>query len=339
MSETVVRPLVAGEEELFESLPGNARIRYADGLASGGYHPSRTWVALAGGRVVARAAWVLPPGAVGGPWLEVFDVAGPPRLGAALLTAAHEALGGARPYHAVLPVDWRDRGAAVRAPLEAARLAGLVERGERLRLRWTPVADGSQPTAGSWSGQPEAGGPEPAARSGPGRPESDGSPPADGSGPGGPGPGRPPAGGHPLPRYTIRAANGVGEIDDLVARIAAPDVLTGAETAAAVAGLDLAAEPRPWFTGEAAAWRVAFARERPVGLLGTAGDACWPMVGYLGVLDAGARAGLVAEAVRLLTAGGAEEIVADVDADRTAALAELSAAGFVPVTARVSFVP
>ena len=324
MSETVVRPLVAGEEELFESLPGNARIRYADGLASGGYHPSRTWVALAGGRVVARAAWVLPPGAVGGPWLEVFDVAGPPGLGAALLAAAHEALGGARPFHAVLPVDWRDRGAALRAPLEAARLAGLVEQGERLRLRWAaPAADGSQPTAGSPSGQPESGGLQPADATSSARPGAGGAP----------------AGSHPRARYTVRAASGVAEIDDLVARIAAPDVLTGAETAAAVAGLDLAAEPRSWFTGEAAHWRVACARERPVGLLGTAGDACWPMVGYLGVLDEGARAGLVAEAVRLLAAGGAEEIVADVDADRVAALAELSAAGFVPVAARVSFVP
>ena len=63
------------------------------------------------------------------------------------------------------------------------------------------------------------------------------------------------------------------------------------------------------------------------------------MVGYLGVLEEGARAGLVAEAVRLLAAGGAEEIVADVDADREAMLAELSAAGFVPVAARLSFVP
>ncbi|MFD0821717.1 acetyltransferase, partial [Micromonospora zhanjiangensis] len=66
MTDLVVRPLVAGEEKLFESMPDPLpqlrKVGYADGLASGGYRPEHTWVALRAGRVVGRAAWVLPPG-------------------------------------------------------------------------------------------------------------------------------------------------------------------------------------------------------------------------------------------------------------------------------------
>nr|BFE72383.1 hypothetical protein GCM10020092_056840 [Actinoplanes digitatis] len=66
MTDLVIRPLVAGEEHLFTSmpdpLPGVPKNDYAGGIAAGGYRPERTWVALRGGRVVGRAAWVLPPG-------------------------------------------------------------------------------------------------------------------------------------------------------------------------------------------------------------------------------------------------------------------------------------
>ncbi|MEV4707592.1 acetyltransferase [Actinoplanes sp. NPDC049316] len=293
MTDVVVRPLVAGEETLFDSLPDPLpelrQIPYADGLATGGYRPGNTWVALRGGRVVARAAWVQPPGAVGDPWLERFDVAAEPEVGAALLRAAHEAFGGPRPYYAAAPAFWRRRPevkAVVERPMTAARLAGLVERGERLRFTWT-------------------GTPLPAASG----------------------------------RHTFRPAHDAAEINDLVARIAAPEVLTGAETARAVAGVDLATDPLAWLGGPPGDWRVALTGGEPVGLAGTAGDACYPLLVYLGVLDPAARGDLLADATGTLAEAGAREVVADVDAHRVATVADLERTGFRRLRARVVFTP
>ncbi len=293
MTDLVVRPLVAGEETLFDSMPDPLpqlrQVAYADGLAGGGYRPERTWVALRAGRVVARAAWVLPPGAVGGPWLERFDLSAEPEIGAALLNAAHEALGGPRLYYAGLPAHWRHRAevrAVTEAPFAAARLAGLVEQGERLRLTWT---------------------------------------------------------GAPLPafsgRYTFRPAADHAEIRELVARIADPDVLTGREVALAVGGVDLATDPLAWLNSPAGAWRVALRDGEPVGLVGTAGQACYPLIAYAGLLDAAVRAELLAEAVRVLAEEGAREVVADVDAHRVATVAELERTGFRQVRSRIVFAP
>ncbi|MFY1684707.1 acetyltransferase [Micromonospora sp. WMMD730] len=291
MTDLVIRPLVAGEEDLFESMPDPLpqlrKVGYADGVAGGGYRPERTWIALRGGRVVGRAAWLLPPGAVGTPWLDRFDLTAEPEVGAELLRAAHEALGGPYPYHAGLPAHWRRRPevlAVVRAPLAAARLAGLVERGERLRC--------------SWAGTP---------------------PPASAG------------------RYAVRPATDGSEVDALVARIPEPDVLTGREVARAVAGVDLATDPRAWLTG--ATWRVALVDGEPVGLAGTTGDACFPQLGYLGLLDGAARGELLADSVAALVAEGAREVVADVDAHRVAVVAELERTGFRQLRTRLFFEP
>ena len=293
MTDVVIRPLVAGEESLFESMPDPLpqlrQVGYADGIAGGGYRPERTWVALRAGRVVGRAAWLLPPGAVGAPWLERFDLAAEPEVGAALLRAAHEALGGPTKYYAALPAHWRRRPevlAVVEAPMAAARLAGLVERRERVRCSWT---------------------------------------------------------GTPLPatsaRYSFRPAADPAEINALVARVAEPDVLTGMEIARAVGGVDLATDPLAWLTGPAEDWRIAMEGQKPVGLAGTAGEACYPLLAYLGLLDEAARSELIAEAVRVLSAGGAREVVADVDAHRVAVVAELERTGFRQLRCRIVFEP
>ena len=88
MTDLVIRPLTAGEEELFDTMPDPLpqvpKNGYAAGVASGGYQPERTWVALRDGRVVSRAAWVLPPGAAGRPWLEWFDLTDSADVGARL---------------------------------------------------------------------------------------------------------------------------------------------------------------------------------------------------------------------------------------------------------------
>jgi len=293
MTDLVIRPLVAGEESLFESMPDPLpqlrQVSYADGIAGGGYRPENTWVAIRAGRVVGRAAWLHLPGAVGAPWLERFDLNAEPEAGAALLHAAHDAFGGPQVYYAALPAHWRRRPevlAVVEAPMAAARLAGLVERGERLRFTW-------------------AGTPLPATSG----------------------------------RYVLRPAADAAEINALVARIAEPDVLTGAETARAVAGVDLATDPLAWLTGPAEDWRIAMAAGEPAGLVGTAGDACYPLMVYLGLLDQAARSELLAEAVRVLEAGGAREVVADVDAHKVAVVAELERTGFRQLRSRVVFEP
>jgi hypothetical protein len=60
---------------------------------------------------------------------------------------------------------------------------------------------------------------------------------------------------------------------------------------------------------------------------------------YLGLLDDAVRGELLAEAVRVLAAGGAREVVADVDAHRVAVVAELERTGFRQLRSRVVFAP
>ncbi|WP_216592202.1 acetyltransferase [Verrucosispora sioxanthis] len=309
MTDLVVRPLVAGEEKLFDSMPDPLpqlrQISYADGIAGGGYRPEHTFVALRGDRVVGRAAWLLLPGSVGEPWLERFDLdlkpfAGAARpadaagsvdtaseIGAVLLRAAHDALGGPKVYPAgVLASAARGAGVA-EATMAAARLAGLVERGERIRFSW-------------------AGGPLPA----------------------------------PSGRFSFRSAQDAAEIGALVARIGEPVVLTGAETARVVAGVDLARDPLAWLTGTPLGnWRVALHGDEPVGLAGPTADACFPMIAYLGLLDESVLGELLADAVAALAGGGAYEVVADVDAHRVAVVAELERTGFRRIRSRVVFTP
>ncbi|MFV2104233.1 acetyltransferase [Micromonospora sp. LOL_024] len=225
-------------------------------------------------------------------------------MGAALLRAAHEDLGGPKIYYAALPAYWRRQPqvrAVAEAPMAAARLAGLVERGERLRSTWT---GGSLPT--------------------------------------------------PSGRFSFRSAASAAEIDSLVARVAEPEILTGVETARVVAGVDLARDPLAWLAGPVENWRVALDGGNPVGIAGTVADACFPMIAYRGLLDepanggtgqsgtaryGAARGDLLADAVGVLAAGGAYEVVADVDAYRVTVVAELERTGFRRIRSRVVFAP
>jgi hypothetical protein len=133
----------AGEEELFLSMQtttfaGN-RPFYDREL----YSPSRTWVALRGNEVVARAAWAAASGtdvAVGVDWFDLHSESD----GAALLRAAHETMrdryGRVPDYHIMLQPGWRDRPAeraGVELRLAAAERAGLRLAGERVRTVWT----------------------------------------------------------------------------------------------------------------------------------------------------------------------------------------------------------
>ncbi|MEV4544973.1 GNAT family N-acetyltransferase [Micromonospora echinaurantiaca] len=143
MTDLVIRPLTAGEEALFDSLPHTTLVgraafgeNYTDMAADGQYRPEWSWVALRDGAVVARAAWW------GGPddesplaldWFDFTDRAAAVEL---LRTAPLRA-----EYSLSLPPGWRDDPAVraqAQARLDAAVAAGMSPLVERYRYRWTP---------------------------------------------------------------------------------------------------------------------------------------------------------------------------------------------------------
>jgi ribosomal protein S18 acetylase RimI-like enzyme len=147
MTDLVVRPLVAGEEELFLSLTEPALVGvqsigrdYRELVALHQYRPEWTWVALRGERVVARAAWW------GGPddaeplaldWLDFED--GESAAAVDILRRA----GFTAEYCLLLPPRWRDDPAvrkAGEARIEVAERAGMRTFVERLHYTWTPAA-------------------------------------------------------------------------------------------------------------------------------------------------------------------------------------------------------
>lgn len=145
MTDVVVRPLNAGEEELFLSLTEPALLGvqsvdrdYRELAGLGQYRPEWTWVALRGDRVVARAAWWGAPDddePTALDWLDIADGesgAGVEVLRAAKFTAQ---------YGLVLPPHWRSDPVvrkAGEARIEVAERAGMRPFVERLRYAWTP---------------------------------------------------------------------------------------------------------------------------------------------------------------------------------------------------------
>jgi RimJ/RimL family protein N-acetyltransferase len=143
MTDLVIRPLVAGEEPLFDSLPDPALVgrgvfgeRYADGAARGEYRPEWTWVALRGEAVVARAAWWAGPGDAAPTALDWLDFTEPDAAVQLLRTAPLRA-----EYSLALPAGWRDSPAvaqAARSRIAVAEAAGMTLLVERYNYRWTP---------------------------------------------------------------------------------------------------------------------------------------------------------------------------------------------------------
>ncbi|MGB3444897.1 MAG: GNAT family N-acetyltransferase [Actinophytocola sp.] len=140
-----LRPLTAGEEDLFLSLTDPVLVGfqsvdrdYRELVTLHQYRPEWTWVALRDGEVVARAAWW------GGPddqapfaldWLDFAD--GEADAAVDLLRKA----GFAVEYCLLLPPGWRKQAAvcaAAEARIDVAKRAGMTPFVERLRYRWTP---------------------------------------------------------------------------------------------------------------------------------------------------------------------------------------------------------
>lgn len=144
MTDLVIRPLEAGEEQLFASLPDPGLVGFAafgddylTMVARGEYHPEWTWVAQRDGVVVARAAWW------GGPddtkplaldWFDFVDDEAAVRL---LRTAPYGV-----EYNIKAPPGWRDKPSVrheVERRMDAAERAGMRLLVERYRYEWTPA--------------------------------------------------------------------------------------------------------------------------------------------------------------------------------------------------------
>lgn len=144
MSDLVIRPLVAGEQDLFHSLtePVDARVYAAEWdydkrCLAGQCRPEWTWVALRDGQVVGRAVYFGGPDDPQPFALDWFDFGADVCVGAALLSSA--------PFRVEYSLDlrpgWRDEP-GLRAEVDlrttAARAAGMQPLVERLVYLWTP---------------------------------------------------------------------------------------------------------------------------------------------------------------------------------------------------------
>ena len=139
MSDLIVRPLRAGEEALFDSLPDPGLVGHAiHGItyATGNYRPEWTWVALRDDVVVARAVWWAGPDDAEPKALDWFDFTDADAAVELLRTAPFHT-----EYSIPLPANWRDdpaTHAAATARLDAATAAGMTFLVERYTYRWTP---------------------------------------------------------------------------------------------------------------------------------------------------------------------------------------------------------
>ncbi|WP_426242150.1 GNAT family N-acetyltransferase [Nocardioides sp. LHG3406-4] len=148
--DLVLRSLTGVDEvELFNQLPYTLNHELPDDLDAGRRRPDWMWVALRGGRLVARVAWWGRPDESSPLLLDVLDFDPGVEDAAAvaealLLAAAASVLDPASPtpeYGRYLSAGWRD-DPSERAMVES--LKGIVERAgatssnERLRLEWRP---------------------------------------------------------------------------------------------------------------------------------------------------------------------------------------------------------
>jgi len=143
MTDLVVRPLEAGEETLFTSLPDRGLVGrkllgndYAEMARKGEYRPEWTWVALRDDVVVARAAWWAKAGdetPIALDWFDFTDF----DAGVELLTTAPLRA----EYALTTPPAWQDDpdvAHEVNVRVQAAEKAGYRKLVERYRFCWTP---------------------------------------------------------------------------------------------------------------------------------------------------------------------------------------------------------
>jgi len=143
MSDLLIRPLVAGETQLFNSLSdpglvGRALAGHDFALTDEGgeYRPEWSWVALREGTVVARAAWWAGPDDTEPVTLDWFDFTDADAAVRLLRTAPLKA-----EYELLVPPGWRERPEVrgmAQARIDTAIVAGMEPLVERYRYTWTP---------------------------------------------------------------------------------------------------------------------------------------------------------------------------------------------------------
>ena len=152
LNDLILRPITGpGELGLFNQLPYVLNGELAGDLAHGRRQPGWMWVALRGGRLLARAAWWTRPGGTTPALLDVLDVDDslprPARLdiGGQLIRTALAATqpAGSRPpqFSRFVPPAWRDSAAgrdAVQDRITILEQTGARLFVERLRLEWRP---------------------------------------------------------------------------------------------------------------------------------------------------------------------------------------------------------
>ncbi|SDW64189.1 Acetyltransferase (GNAT) family protein [Amycolatopsis xylanica] len=144
MTELVIRPLAAGEEGLFASLPDPGLVGFGaypeTSLQAmterGELRPEWSWIALRDEKVVARAAWWAYPESAEPFALAWFDFTDFDAAVAVLRAAPHPT-----EYSIKLPPGWREDPAVAEAAtsrIAAAEAAGFQWLVERYLYRWTP---------------------------------------------------------------------------------------------------------------------------------------------------------------------------------------------------------
>jgi RimJ/RimL family protein N-acetyltransferase len=294
----VVRVARADELELVLSVPTESPYDVRADWEAGSYRPEWTWLALVGGRPVARALWWGWPDGERPVLLEVLDLPGTPdrvEVGAALARAGFAELMSPDDRLATLsvPRDWRDRPvvADTVAALERAGLRLLVE---RLSLLWSAGA----PVPGP-SGRLAF------------RPVDD-------------------VGTEALVEVLARVAEGT-----LDAHTARRVQRVGAERAAGEQLKEMAAYPAPrswWRLAYTPAGEVVGT------VLPSRSGAAQHIVGFLGVVPQHRGRGyvddLLGECTRLLTAEGAEQIGANTDVANAPMAAAFRRAGYAELERR-----
>lgn len=148
-----MRPLAGREElDLFNELPYVLNEEFGRDLDEGRRRPAWMWLALRGGRIVARAGWWARSADAKDPLvMDVFDVAEgePVETGAELFRTASQGISPVD-FLTFVPPDWRDdpgHRRIVESRVRGLELTGARVFVERLRLEWaagTPIAPPSE---------------------------------------------------------------------------------------------------------------------------------------------------------------------------------------------------
>jgi hypothetical protein len=155
--DLTIRPITGSEElDLFRTLTYTLDDELADDLAQGRRCPRWMWVALRGGRLVARAAWWGRRSDMAPLLLDVLDVTDDPDRIDVAVQMVRTALDDIMPaevrppeYVRLIPPDWREHAGSRRVVEDRMAILGRIGARllvERLRFEWRPGIPITAPT-------------------------------------------------------------------------------------------------------------------------------------------------------------------------------------------------